>query len=359
MKKLFLIFVVFQFVVFGFSQTVGQKLLIPDIEGFKTLKCDFHMHTIYSDGKVTPEERVNEAKREGIDAIAITDHLEFQLLRTFFGGDLNLPFNRALKTSRDSGVILIRGTEITRTMPPGHFNALFLTNINKLKRWRFLNAIHEARKQGAYIQWNHPAWKSQIHDSVRMYSVHKKMIEDNLLDAMEIVNDVDYYPIVFNWCLDYNKTIIGNSDVHKSTESEWRISAGGHRPMTIVFADSLTENSIKAALFAGRTVVWQRDNLYGKQEWLASLYYASVIVTDLKRNGEYFSLSLQNKSDIPFDLLCDYTTTTIRIPSRGNISLNVTLPEPMLTKQNFVNCTVKNCFINPEKNLVVKFPIVP
>ena len=31
-----------------------HKINIPDILGYKTLKCDFHMHTVFSDGMVWP-----------------------------------------------------------------------------------------------------------------------------------------------------------------------------------------------------------------------------------------------------------------------------------------------------------------
>ncbi|HOI80411.1 MAG TPA: PHP domain-containing protein, partial [Petrimonas sp.] len=51
-----------------------SNIVIPDVNGFKVLKCDFHMHTVFSDGDVWPTVRVQEAWREGLDAIAITDH---------------------------------------------------------------------------------------------------------------------------------------------------------------------------------------------------------------------------------------------------------------------------------------------
>lgn len=51
-----------------------NKINMPDVLGFKTLKCDFHSHTIFSDGDVWPSYRVEEAWRDGLDAIAITDH---------------------------------------------------------------------------------------------------------------------------------------------------------------------------------------------------------------------------------------------------------------------------------------------
>ncbi len=51
--------------------------IVPDMSEYKTLKCDFHMHTVFSDGLVWPTIRVDEAIDEGLVAIAITDHLEY------------------------------------------------------------------------------------------------------------------------------------------------------------------------------------------------------------------------------------------------------------------------------------------
>lgn len=58
MKNLVFAFL-FAFVsLVSFSQTVTEtgenspKFEIPDIPGYFTMKCDFHMHTVFSDGKV-------------------------------------------------------------------------------------------------------------------------------------------------------------------------------------------------------------------------------------------------------------------------------------------------------------------
>ena len=50
---------------------VGLCILIefPDVPGYLTLKCDLHMHTVFSDGSVWPNIRVQEALRDGLDAI--------------------------------------------------------------------------------------------------------------------------------------------------------------------------------------------------------------------------------------------------------------------------------------------------
>ena len=82
MKNLFLFVLLVSFSSFSISQTVikkdtdSPKFEIPDIPGYYTMKCDFHMHTVFSDGKVWPDVRVKEAIAEGLDAISITDHVE-------------------------------------------------------------------------------------------------------------------------------------------------------------------------------------------------------------------------------------------------------------------------------------------
>ena len=62
----------------GFAWTqLRDPLPVPDVGGHRTLKCDFHLHTVISDGLVWPTTRIEEAWRDGLDAIAITDHSDY------------------------------------------------------------------------------------------------------------------------------------------------------------------------------------------------------------------------------------------------------------------------------------------
>jgi hypothetical protein len=63
---------------------VRDPLPVPDLPGYQTLKCDFHMHTVFSDGQVWPPLRVMEAWRDGLDCIAITDHIDYQPTRRMY-----------------------------------------------------------------------------------------------------------------------------------------------------------------------------------------------------------------------------------------------------------------------------------
>ena len=68
-----------------------DRILFPEVEGYQVLKGEFHIHTLYSDGQVTPEVRVYEAWRDGLDVLAITDHPEY--LNVAFPDDWDAPMN--------------------------------------------------------------------------------------------------------------------------------------------------------------------------------------------------------------------------------------------------------------------------
>lgn len=77
MKRLLILTTILMAVMALTAQPVRNEILIPSLEGYEVLKCDFHMHTVFSDGSVWPTVRVGEAWQEGLDAMAITDHLEY------------------------------------------------------------------------------------------------------------------------------------------------------------------------------------------------------------------------------------------------------------------------------------------
>src|SRR5512136_144389 len=87
----------------------GQRKIVnlPDLPGYVTMKCDFHMHTAFSDGNVWPTVRVGEAWRDGLDAIAITDHLEYSPHKDYITVDHNAGWKIAENTARDFNIILV------------------------------------------------------------------------------------------------------------------------------------------------------------------------------------------------------------------------------------------------------------
>lgn len=296
--------------VTGFSQDhshgLGRKLKFPDILGYKTLKCDFHQHTVFSDGSVWPDIRVLEALMDGLDAISLTEHLEYQPHKDDIPHpDRNRSYDIAIKEAETHDLIIVKGSEITRKMPPGHNNAIFLSDPNKLLVDDSIQVFREAKKQGAFTFWNHPNWTPQRKDGMAtLTDIHRLLIREKLLDGIEVVNDQTYSDEALQIALDNNLTIMGNSDIHKLIDWDFKVAKGGHRPVTLVFAKERTAESIKDGLMNRRTVAVHKDLLIGRNEFLVPLIESSLKITSAKYIGKYnvLGVEIENLSSIDITL---------------------------------------------------------
>lgn len=304
MKRL--IYIILCFLVFTITGFGQRKIVnLPDIPGYVTMKCDFHMHSIFSDGNVWPTVRIDEALRDGLDAIAITDHIEYTPKKDFIPIDLNAAWKIGESYAHERNIILVHGTEITRKMPPGHFNALFIKDASLIQKDSVWDSFEAAIKQGAFLQWNHPGWKSQQPDGIpRMYDIHKRLIKNGWLHGIEFFNDHEYYPLVFNFCKDNKIALMGNSDVHAAISEVYADKENTNRPMTLVFTKEKTHDSLKEAMFAGRTMVYFRDILAGREEYAKPFFYQCISVgKPYYQNDKSLFFEVTNKSDLPFYLI--------------------------------------------------------
>ena len=290
----------------GIAQDSDRKIQFPDTKEYKTLKCDFHIHSTFSDGSVWPDIRVEEAIRDGLDAIALTEHLEYQPhLDDIPHPDRNRSYEIAKEVAKPHGLLVIHATEITRDMPPGHANAIFIEDANKIKTDSYYDAYKEARSQGAFIFWNHPNWVNQQDDGIPVMSdEHKQLLADDLLHGIEVVNDITYSEHALLLAQEYGLTVIGTSDIHGLVDWQFMIPEGGHRPINLVFAKEKTEASIKEALFAGRTVAWYNNLLVGDPENIDALMEVSLTVESNGMIGpsSILEIDFTNHSDAKFVL---------------------------------------------------------
>ncbi len=283
-----------------------RQIEFPDIPGYLTFKCDFHQHTVFSDGSVWPNIRVEEAVKDGLDAISITDHLEYQPhVKDIPNTNRNRSCQIAQETAQKSApdLMVFTGAEITRNMPPGHANAIFLKDVNQLLVDDSIEVFRRAKAQGAFIFWNHPHWTRQKPDGMAaLTEVQKYLIKEGLLNGIEVVNDDTYSDEAIQIALDNNLTMMGNSDIHGLIDWRYHVPQGGHRPVTLVFAKEKSEKSVKEALFNRRTAVWFNNTLIGREEYLVPLIKQSVTITETKYNDEttVLALTLENLSDAVF-----------------------------------------------------------
>ena len=344
-----------------FSNAQSRKIInIPDIEGYQTLKCDFHMHTVFSDGTVWPTVRIDEAWKEGLDAISITDHIEYRPHSIDVVADHNRSYELAEPLSKQKDILLVHGAEITRSMPPGHLNALFITNANLLERDDVNDAIKEARDQGAFIMWNHPCWKAQQPDTTLWWDEHSYLFENNMMHGIEVFN-WGLCPEALAWANEKNLTIIGSTDVHGPMNVK-----NGHRPMTLVFAKSRTEGGLKEAMFSGRTAIYFENTLVGKSALLEPLFFASLEIEEkpLKlRNELDKAVSIRNNSDLDYELELVQpgvgfdapTKVTLKAQHVTSLTLSGNSDEIGNTRKLNVYYRVKNMLTDVNENLVVTF----
>ncbi len=298
------------FTQFTFSQENTRAIEFPDIPGYLTLKCDLHMHTVFSDGNVWPNIRVQEALRDGLDAISITDHLEYQPKKNDVSpSDFNRSYQLASEAAKNTDLLVINGAEITRSMPPGHSNALFLKDANLLSVNDPLEAFKEAKKQGAFVFWNHPHWTAQQANGVAtLTEMQIELIQEGLISGIEIYNESTYSVEALQIAKDYKLTVTGNSDIHGLIDWQFGVSEGGHRPVTLVFASEKSKKAMKEAMENRQTAVWFDNTLVGDDRFVGPLVKSSL---EIVRQGKSLvqGIEIINHSDADFILenLSDYT----------------------------------------------------
>ncbi|HOX59323.1 MAG TPA: Sb-PDE family phosphodiesterase [Candidatus Paceibacterota bacterium] len=298
---------------------VRTPVRIPNILNFLTLKCDFHTHTVFSDGYVWPTIRVEEAWRNGLDAIAITDHIEYQPYK----GDITTNHNRSFEVASPAGksldVLVIKGSEITRDMPPGHLNAVFLRDANALavRNWR--DALAAAHSQDAFIFWNHPGWKPQAPGGKAVwYPEHTELLQKGMLHGVEVANGDEYYPEAHRWAVEHNLAMVSNTDIHNPIGLDYPHD-GDFRTTTFVFARERTAASIKEALQARRTAVYFQDKIIGTEQYLRPLCEQSLAVLNPRIAGsarERQYVQLQNLSDVNLKLRSAGGQEGLQLPER-------------------------------------------
>ena len=232
-----------------------REVILPEVNGYTVYKADLHTHSIFSDGSVTPEFRVQEAWHDGLDVMAVTEHLEYRpyeqkminvlddLLpegtkatntniigsaKTDAAGirsDLNYAVRLAEAAARGYGLTIIPGIEITRTPETiGHYNALFTTDNNTIHDTDPLQAFRNARAQGALVMHNHPGWRRQNLD---LSELEKKAYEAKLIDGIEVMNSTEFYPRAITRALKEGFFMASNTDIHGSTVEDYQIPSGG------------------------------------------------------------------------------------------------------------------------------------
>lgn len=211
--------------------------------GYEVLAADFHVHTFpLSWGLLAPWDTVLEARRNALDVIAITPHNHTWVARV------------AQWFSRWSGdPIVLVGQELHST---GYH--LLAIGIRNTIDWRqpARSAIDDVHRQGGVAIAAHPIAPYTAYDAQALRH----------LDGAEVVHPLGLRSAAFAAQLrDFfgraQLTAIGDTDYHLGPLSPYVGAMGLCR--TYVFVRERTEQGILEALREGRTVVYDRELVYG------------------------------------------------------------------------------------------------
>lgn len=220
--------------------------------GYRVLEADFHAHTRFADGFLSPFDLVLQADRRGLDVIAVTDH------NILFPARMSRWFSRLV-----GGPTVLLGEEITTRRY--HMHGVGLTDRVDASAPLAdqLAAIH---RQGGIAVAAHP-----VH---RYWPAFEAEITN--LDAAEVMHPIAYGSRNdWRWeelrdfyeeqrAKGHKLTAIGSSDYHFGSP------LGVCR--TLVFAKDDTEEAVMDALRKGRTVVTDlTGHAYGDPEMRAAL----------------------------------------------------------------------------------------
>ena len=335
-----LIFLCFSFIVpqVKLSAQTQRKIEFPDLADYHTLIADLHQHTVFSDGSVWPDIRVKEALFDGVDVIALTEHLEYQPhQKDLPHKDRNRSYKLAKEYAKNHELIVIHGAEITRDLPPGHSNALFIQDANQLVHDDYMDAFREAKKQGAFIFWNHPNWVGQNKQGITKLSpIHETLIKEGLLHGVEVTNENTFADQALTIANENELTILGTSDIHELIDWLFDIPGGGHRPVTLVFVKERSEIGVKDALFDGRTVAWYKNSLIGQEKYLIPLIESSLVV-----DTAYYQMYGNKETQIANVVIFNHSDATYLLNNESDFSFYHATDVIQLNPQTSTTLSVK------------------
>ena len=349
---------------------VRTNFILPSIDGLNCYTADLHVHTIFSDGELAPEERVKEAWIDGLDIMAITDHIEtrrhertwlkflkgyspdkkgFEQINTRCSrgvhadergivSDLNLSVELARKAAANyPELTIIKGTEISREPEHfGHYCALFTKDNNIIYSRDDAQAIRNARAQGALITHNHPGWERL---STNYTEFEKKIYAEGLIDGIEVTNGKDFYPEIVRRAIDKKLYMVSATDIHATTASIFG-KQNFYRDMTLIFAKDKSEQSLRKALLSQKTLGYCGGYIIGEESLLKKFFLASVTVKAAGDSSKGAKICISNNSS--FDYTLKHNGRVWQLPAFQTISIPLFGKEPLFSVENMIHVDEKH-----------------
>ena len=210
---------------------------------------DFHIHSTFSDGKLSIPEIVDLYGKRGFRAIAITDHLceeetflgkashylHKTLTKNNFSLYLEIIKNEAARAFNEYGMLVIPGIEITKNSLSFHRSAHILgIGISEYisADGDIVDLIKAIKNQGALAIAAHPV-STQVmeHQTYHLWDRREELSAH--IDAWEVASG----PHLFQEVLKSGFPLIANSDFHQPMHiSSWKTRLSCELKKEVIFS---------------------------------------------------------------------------------------------------------------------------
>jgi len=206
-------------------------------------KIDLHLHTNFSDGDLSPEQVVSEAKNKGYSAISICDH------------DCVDGIERAIKAGLEHGVKVIPGVEITAELEEKEIHILGY----------FIDYKNEALKNAISA-----ISKSRVK---RIYGMIEKLKKFDIN-----INPEDVFKLseIGSIGRPHLATALVNGGFVKSTEEAFRKYLADKAPCYVSKFSTSPAEAIKIILNANGIPVLAHPKVLGKDEFIPEFVKAGL-----------------------------------------------------------------------------------
>lgn len=258
-----------------------------ELAGLYPYKGDLHIHTYYSDGRMSPIYMAIIGKKLGLDFVAITDHGKYEPsleairiakeidldMLLLPGEEVDFPAGHIVSINAEASITNLKNNKeehqkmIDETINKRLKDKKLVDNLSKEHYAHALWIIDKIHEFGGCAFLAHPYWVSG--DKYHLHlPIFEQLLEDGDMDGIEVIGGY-FSPEFESNCLAVAKyyeevakghkyPLIGNSDTHYRSGKPGDDLYGWY--WTTVFSKSLSKEDILDSILNMRCVACERPN---------------------------------------------------------------------------------------------------
>ncbi len=256
-----------------------------ELVGLYPYKGDLHIHTYYSDGRMSPIYMAIIGRKLGLDFAAITDHGKYEPsleaitiakeidldMLLFPGEEVDFPAGHIVSINAKASITNLKNNKeehqkmIDETISMRLNDKILVDSLSKEHYAHALWTIDKIHEFGGCAFLAHPYWVSGDRYHLHL-PIFEQLLKDRYVDGIEVIGGYFTPEFESNWLAvakyyehvakGYRYPLIGNSDTHYRSYKDdlygWY--------WTTVFSKSLSEKDILASILNMKCVACERPN---------------------------------------------------------------------------------------------------